>query len=207
MPTRVWLLRHAESAKPTVFHGAESDIGLSERGQRRADALAPVLTALAPDAIVSSGMRRALLTASPIARACGLTVQVEPDLHERRVGLLSGTPTAPEGTLWRETIARWQAGELEFTTEGAESFSDLQRRILPAWDRITTEHAGRKLIVIAHGVVIRVLLLSLLPDWSPADWRKLPPVQNLAVTELVGDGASWCAARLCQVPEAVQATE
>ena len=29
-PTRVYLLRHAESAVPHVFHGAESDVGLSE---------------------------------------------------------------------------------------------------------------------------------------------------------------------------------
>lgn len=32
MPTRIWLLRHAETALPTVFHGAESDVGLSRRG-------------------------------------------------------------------------------------------------------------------------------------------------------------------------------
>src|SRR5437879_1069482 len=32
--TRVWLLRHAETANPAVFHAAESDVGLSARGQR-----------------------------------------------------------------------------------------------------------------------------------------------------------------------------
>ena len=63
MPTRVWLLRHAESAVPTVFHGAESDIGLSDRGRRRVDALVPDLAAHNPDAVVSSGMQRAILTA------------------------------------------------------------------------------------------------------------------------------------------------
>ena len=93
MPTRVLLLRHAETASPLIFHGAESDIGLSERGRRQADAIAPVLAARAPSAIISSGMRRALDTASPIARACGLPLRIEPSLHERRVGALSGTPT------------------------------------------------------------------------------------------------------------------
>jgi hypothetical protein len=33
-PSRVLLLRHAETASPNVFHGAESDVGLSERGLR-----------------------------------------------------------------------------------------------------------------------------------------------------------------------------
>src|SRR5439155_12585897 len=92
MPTRVYLLRHAESADPTVFHGAESDVGLSTRGREQARAIAPILAALKPDVIVSSAMKRALDTAAPIATACGLTVRVEPDLHERRVGILSGQP-------------------------------------------------------------------------------------------------------------------
>src|SRR4051812_13317991 len=58
--TRVFLLRHAESADPTVFHGAESDVGLSERGERQAHAVAAVLAAHRPTAVVSSAMRRAV---------------------------------------------------------------------------------------------------------------------------------------------------
>lgn len=198
------MLRHAETAVPTVFHGAESDIGLSDRGRRRVAALAPVLAAHGPDAVFSSGMQRAILTATPIATACGRPLRIEPAIHERRVGILSGTPTVPEGPLWRETVLRWTAGELEFTTAGAESFADIQRRVIPAWDRLTTEHADRKLIVVAHGVVIRILLLSILPGWSPADWRKFPSVANLAVTELVGDGGDWRSARLCEMPNAIK---
>ena len=37
----------------------------------------------------ASGLAR---LAAPIARACKLTVQIEPNLHERRVGALGGTP-------------------------------------------------------------------------------------------------------------------
>src|SRR5438270_13766039 len=90
MPTRVLLLRHAESADPTVFHGAESDIGLSERGKRQAELIAPNLANYRPVALVSSGMRRALATAEPIAQACGVSIRVESALHERRVGKLAG---------------------------------------------------------------------------------------------------------------------
>ncbi len=85
MPTRVLLLRHAESANPLIFHGAESDVGLSERGWRQAKVIAPVLAAQTPDVLISSAMRRARETAQPIARACGLPVRIEADLHERRV--------------------------------------------------------------------------------------------------------------------------
>ena len=39
-PIRVFLMRHAETSVPGVFHGAESDIGLSDRGIEQAKAAA-----------------------------------------------------------------------------------------------------------------------------------------------------------------------
>src|SRR5260370_36302231 len=95
MPTRVWLLRHAESAVPNVFHGAESDVGLSDRGTRQVQALAKVLAGYGADGVISSGMRRALLTAGPIAEACAVPLRVEPELHERRVGVPRRGPPEP----------------------------------------------------------------------------------------------------------------
>ncbi|MBV8382979.1 MAG: histidine phosphatase family protein, partial [Planctomycetaceae bacterium] len=61
--TRVLLLRHAETSAPDRFHGAESDVGLGERGRRQAEAVAEILAAEGPDALYSSAMRRALETA------------------------------------------------------------------------------------------------------------------------------------------------
>jgi hypothetical protein len=83
MPTRVFLLRHAETANPHVFYGAESDVGLSEKGRRQAEAIAEYLAALRPEVVISSGMRRARETVVPVARACKLTLQVEPYQRQR----------------------------------------------------------------------------------------------------------------------------
>ncbi len=196
MPTRVLLLRHAESADPTVFHGAESDVGLSERGRRQAEAVAPLLASLSPTRIVASAMRRALDTAAPIARACGLEVQVEPLLHERRVGALSGTPTAGTDGVWPGTLERWVAGDTGFAPVGAESFDAIRERVLPVWERLTKGHDGETFVVVAHGVVIKVLLLTLLREYTVADWHRLGPSRNVAVNELVYEGDSWRAVRL-----------
>jgi probable phosphoglycerate mutase len=193
MPTTtILLLRHAESADPTIFHGAESDIGLSDRGRRQAAAIAEWLTKQrSPDVVVCSAMRRARDTAEAIALACGRTPLIEPLLHERRVGPLSGTPTQKNDGPWPRTLRKWIAGETGYAPEGAESFDDIAARILPVWQRLTEDHAGKTLVIVAHGIVCRVLLLSLLPGYSVADWHRLGPIFNVAITELVHDEGPW----------------
>jgi broad specificity phosphatase PhoE len=191
MPTRVLLLRHAESSNPTVFHGAESDVGLSDLGRRQAEAVAPVIAERGPTLLVSSAMRRALDTAASIALACGLSVRVEPHLHERRVGALSGTPTAGPDGVWPETLRRWVAGDTAYAPPGAESFDSIRARVLPVWQRLTTRYEGQTLAIVAHGVVIKTLLLSLLPGYTVADWHRLGPIGNAEIRELVRELDGW----------------
>jgi probable phosphoglycerate mutase len=203
MSTRVLLLRHGESADPSVFHGAESDVGLSERGRRQAEAVAPVLATLMPTRLVSSAMRRARGTTVPIARACGLEPRIEPNLHERGVGLLAGTPT--NGEVWPDTLARWMAGDTGFAPDGAESFDAIRARVLPVWDRIVADFAGETIAIVAHGVVIKVLLLSLVAGYTVADWKRIGPIRNVGITELRSDPESWRLVRLNELPPAVAA--
>ncbi|HEY7313974.1 MAG TPA: histidine phosphatase family protein [Gemmataceae bacterium] len=200
MPTRVLLLRHAESANPLIFHGAESDVGLSERGRRQAEAIAPLLAAERPDVVVSSAMRRARETAAPIVAACNMPLRIEAQLHERRVGALGGTPTQRFEGVWPDTLCRWIAGDTAFAPPGAESFDDIRRRVVPVWQRVTAECAGQTIVMVAHGVVCKVLLLSLLSEYSVSDWNKIGPIHNVAINELLGDDERWHAARVNELP-------
>jgi broad specificity phosphatase PhoE len=202
MPTRVLLLRHAESANPLVFHGAESDVGLSERGRRQAEAIAPRLAVCAPQVLVSSAMSRALETAAPIARACGLELRIEPELHERRVGALGGTPTRQRDGVWPDTLRHWLAGNTSFAPPGAESFEDIRRRVLPVWQRLTAQYVDQTVIIVAHGIVCRVLLLSLLAGFSVADWYRIG-TDNVAINEVINESGTWRALRLNELPAEV----
>jgi probable phosphoglycerate mutase len=200
MPTRVLLLRHAESANPLIFHGAESNVGLSERGRRQAQAIAPILADEKPDVVVSSAMRRARDTAAPIVAASGAPLRIEAELHERRVGALGGTPTQGREGVWPDTLRRWMAGETSFSPPGAESFDDIRRRVLPVWQRVTAECEGQTMVMVAHGVVCKVLLFSLLPGYSVSDWNTIGPIHNAAISELLSEGEAWRAARINELP-------
>ena len=191
--TRVLLLRHAETAAPHLFHGAESDIGLSERGRQQAEAIGPILAAERPVIVVSSAMRRAVETAEPIALACGVELLIEPDLHERRVGKLCGMRYDDREGLWAQTIKRWEAGETGFTTEGAESLDDIRDRVLPIWHRLADRFEGATYAVVAHGAVIKVLLRNLMHGFFAWDAFRYP---NLAITEAVKEQTGWSVVRL-----------
>ena len=200
MATRVLLLRHGETADPLVFHGAESDVGLSERGRGQAEAAAAALAPFGPTQVTSSAMLRARETAGPIARACGLPLRVEAALHERRVGALSGTPTNGSDGVWPDTLRRWVEGDTGFAPPGAESFDAIRDRVCPVWERMTAGRPGETQVIVAHGVVCKVLLLTLLPGYSIADWRRLGPMLNVGVHELVLEADGWRAVRLNEPP-------
>ena len=180
MTTRIMLLRHAESADPSVFHGSESDIDLSERGVRQAEAIAEELRGFEPAVVVSSAMIRARKTAAAIARICFAPHEIEAELHERRVGVLSGLPYN-HGGIWSETSRRWAAGETAYSHEGAESFDEVRDRTLPAWERIVARHSGRRIAIVTHGVVCKVLLTSLLAD---VPWAIDGSIKNVALNEV-----------------------
>ncbi|MCZ2341374.1 MAG: histidine phosphatase family protein [Bacteroidales bacterium] len=202
-PERVWLARHAETAAPAIFHGAESDIGLSELGRQQAQAAATWFRERRPTIVVSSAMIRAIDTAAPIAAACGCPHVIVPELHERRVGRLSGTSFSVREGAWPDTVRQWVAGHSAYTTPGAESFDALSERLLPAWTQTLSRFPQARMVIIAHGVVCKVLLLNLLEGRSVRDWETLGRVANLSVSELVPVGETWSAEQLLQVPSPV----
>jgi len=201
--TIIWLARHAETARPTVVHGAESDIELGEHGLRQAEAAATWFRDRFPTVVVSSAMRRAIDTAKPIAILCEVNLEIEPDLHERRVGPFSQKSGDEVDRVWAETVRQWEAGEVAYAYPGMESFAHIRDRAVPAFERIAQRHAGGKVVIVAHGVVCKVLLLSLLRGHGPVAWTRIGRALNLSVSELVRDGPLWRTDRLLEVPPPV----
>ncbi len=194
-PTRVLLLRHAETAAPDRFHGAESDIELGARGHEQASAIATRLAPQRPDALYCSPMLRARQTAEPIAMACGLKAVVVPELHERRMGPLSGMTLAEGWDAYMDAMDRWKSGDLEAAHEGGESYAQIRDRVVPAFVGLARDHPGETIVVVAHGFVIRVLLSSLLEGRGPADFEGFG-IDFVAVNDLRFDGEVWRAETL-----------
>jgi broad specificity phosphatase PhoE len=196
--TRVLLARHAETSAPDRFHGAESDIGLSDAGARQAERLAESLSKCGAAAVYSSAMRRAVETAAPIAVACKLVPVQVAALHERKIGPLSGLSREEGWAVYAASKARWISGDLDHTHDGGESYNDVRRRVLPVFETLAERHAGQTIIVVAHGVVIRVALTSLLAGAHPTEFDRFA-IDFASVNDVRFDGQSWTAGALNQV--------
>ena len=196
--TRILLARHAETAAPDRFHGAESDIALSARGFEQAEELGRWLAGAGASALYCSGLQRAMDTASPIGRACTLEPIVIPALHERRIGPLSGLSREEGWATYAASKAGWIAGELEATHPGGESFAAIRHRVCPILEQLAERHRGETIIVIAHGVVIRVALTSVVTGLTPAEFDRIA-IDFASVNDLWFDGRVWTARALNQV--------
>jgi broad specificity phosphatase PhoE len=199
----IWLARHAETATPHLIHGAESDVELGAHGRLQAAAAAPWFQERRPDVVVSSAMKRAIETAAPIAEQCAVPHEIVPDLHERKLGSYSLKPGVEVDAIWKETVRRWETGDVAFSVPEMESFEGIARRVTPAFHSVAARHAGKRIAIIAHGVVCKVLLLKLVKGYGPADWTRLGRALNLSVSELIPDGDLWRANELLVVPPPV----
>ncbi len=198
--SRILLLRHAETSAPDRFHGAESDVGLGDRGHRQAAEVAARLARLKPVALYASGMRRARETARPIGTACGLETRLVAALHERRMGALSGMEREQGRPFYEATRERWMAGDLEATHEGGESFEAIRQRVVPAFRELARPHRGETIVVVAHGVVIRVLLTTLLEGSGPHEFQRFG-IDFVGVNDLRSEGRTWFAVALNETGE------
>jgi broad specificity phosphatase PhoE len=191
----VLLARHAETSAPDRFHGAESDVGLSDWGIRQAQLLGQSLASAYVTAIYSSALRRASQTAEAIGRACKLKSTSIVELHERRIGSLSGLSRDEGWSIYVASKARWMAGDLEHSHPGGESYAEIRNRVIPIFQQLAARHTGETIVVVAHGVVIRVVLTSLLSGARPADFDRFA-IDFASVNDLRFDGASWTAREL-----------
>ena len=182
--TEIYLIRHAqaEGNRFRIFQG-HWDGGVTETGRRQIALLEERLRELPFDAVYSSDLYRAMLTAGAVYKPRGLALRTDPALREINVGPWEARffgnvfYAEPESTaLFLNDSAHWRH-------EGAETFAQVGERAYPALEVIARRHEGGRAAVVSHGVTIRCLL-SRITGLPLADQEHLPIVQNTAVTVL-----------------------
>jgi len=160
--TLLCLMRHGaiDAAKEKHFVG-QINPPLSPSGRKQAEWQGRQLMNIPFSSVWCSDLKRAHETAEIVCRNRGLAMLSTPELREINLGQWDGVAMSQI----REQFPHlWQArGENigHFRPPGAESFADLQQRVVPFIRHITSQSAGNTLI-ITHAGVIRVLLCHVL---------------------------------------------
>jgi len=165
--TRLVLIRHGESqaALDGIVHGHKGCTGLSPLGRRQAEALRDRLLRTgelgAVDAVYTSELARAIETTEILRPALGeVPVVQDCDLCELHPGDEADGRSADELMLDLHHDIYRSVGA------GFETLAAMSLRAGACVRRIVHEHAGRTVVIVCHGGVIRAALFALSRGWA-----------------------------------------
>ena len=200
-PSRLWVVRHGESAGNVardLAHAAgaamididmrDMDVPLSELGEQQARALSRWFAAMPaderPDVVLASPYLRAVRTAELVS--LGTKVLIDERLREREFGILDRLTTA--GIRERfpaQAEHRAILGKFYHRPPGGESWCDVILRLRSALDTISLHHADKRVLIVGHQVVVLCLryILEDLTETEILAIDKAGEVANCSVTE------------------------
>lgn len=151
------LVRHAASRGAGKFVG-QLDEPLSAEGRRQLHQLARKLSRFRFDAILTSDLRRAIETAQPAAERQKLEIQIRSGLREMHFGRWQGLSWEQIRTREPRAADRWLKDFASVSIPGAEQFPRFKRRVKAEVQAIVDANRGRRVLVVTHAGVIRVVL-------------------------------------------------
>ena len=153
--TRIFLARHGETEwnSRDLVQG-QTDVSLSETGEKQATKLADRLADAPLDYVYCSGLSRSRRTAELVGAPHDLEPIVEPALAEQDFGEWDGDTLSELYGMLDRTGTDWT----DWAPENGESWTEFSQRVRTALERIVTSHRGECLFVCAHGGVNKVVL-------------------------------------------------
>jgi broad specificity phosphatase PhoE len=171
--TRVILVRHGQTTwnKEDRVRG-QTDLPLDETGLRQAELTAArVVREWQPVAVYCSPLQRAVKTAAAIARRLNLQPQPVVGINDMNFGEWQGLATAELRQRWPEMARAWFEAPHTVAFPGGESLDALRTRAMAALNQIVERHPEEDVVIVAHMVVNRVLLLAVLGLDNSHYWR------------------------------------
>jgi broad specificity phosphatase PhoE len=166
MQTTLYLIRHgateANLAHPPRLQGRRHNPPLAKLGILQAEATRDELAAVTLHACYCSPLERAVQTAAIIAAPHSILSKNVEALTECDLGEW-------EGKTWQEVRYFHAALYRDFMADpaangypGGESFQQVHERTTGVFDEIISRHLGQNVLIVAHHIVNRIYLASLI---------------------------------------------
>ena len=193
--TEIWVIRHGETPWNVVrrVQGWE-DIPLNEKGIEQAQALGKHLAQLNTqgervDAIYTSDLKRAHHTASILAEALALPLNIEQGVRERHFGVLQGLIYGEMEQHAPEAAKVWRSRDPDAELPGGESLGFFHQRVVNAINSIAARHPDQRVMVVSHGGAMDII-------WRQASQVSLrvpreAPLLNASINRLSVSDEGW----------------
>ncbi|MFG3702631.1 histidine phosphatase family protein [Micromonospora sp. NPDC047620] len=183
--TNLLLVRHGE----TIWHAENryagvSDVPLTARGHAQAGRLASWAASTHLSVVWTSTLRRAQLTAKPCAEAANVPLVIDPRLRELDFGGGEGLTRAEMRGRFPDALDAFGSDPVAHHLPGGENPVVAAQRFTDCLYDITSRHPHGRVLVVAHGTVIRLALCHLLGVRLGEYRRVFPVVDNCAVSEI-----------------------
>lgn len=150
---RLILVRHGRTSSNVGFllDTAEPGADLDELGRQQAASLVERLAGHRIDAIFASNLVRTQQTATPVATARGIEVQVIPGLREVPAG---EDEMSADATRYIGSLIAWGQGDLQAKVPGGEDALEFLTRFDAAVEQVVASGVEAAMVV-SHGAALR----------------------------------------------------
>ena len=163
--TIVYLIRHSEQLRLDGIKNIEEEqqirnekIILSVEGEIKASNLSKVAALQNIDVIWSSNYVRAISTAKYIAYENNLSINLDTNFNERKLGNLETLNKIYD--LKKYSFTEAQLLDINLKNTNGENRYEVNKRMTYSLNKILKDYLGKKLVIVSHGAAIKFLLMN-----------------------------------------------
>ena len=188
--SKLLLVRHGNTKLNSAerFWG-QTDVELSADGIRQAERLRDRLAEQKIDAIYTSNLSRAVVTAEIIASKHQLDIITCPELVEINFGHAEGLTFEEISQLYPELAKSMADRSIRPRFPGGESLDELNDRVIKFLPRLEKHAPEETVLIVAHAGILRLLICNLL-GIEQQHWRQMrTDLGSLSILDTYPQGA------------------
>ena len=188
--SKLLLVRHGDTESgSTLRYWGQSDVKLSAVGLKQAERLRDRLATEKIDAIYTSNLQRASVTAKVIASNHQSNVITCDELNEVNFGKVEGLTFDEVSRLYPEVAKLWVSRSLSLEFPDGENFEKFNNRVSKFLSRLEKHALEETILVVAHAGPLRLLVCHLL-GLELRHWRQFRlDLASLSIVETYSQGA------------------
>ena len=190
---RLFLVRHGQTAWNLEGRiQGHTDIPLNEVGRSQINRLSAALAAMPFAVAYSSDLSRCSAAARTLLGERDIPLHLMPELREQFYGEWEGLTYAQIEVQYPSQFDRLMTGDPTFAPPGGESVDGLVQRVGGIRDQLSraADDAGGDVLVVAHSVSLRALVVALLDLPTGSFWRFQVDQSSLSVVSIYPENAT-----------------